>query len=100
MNVDDVNRDLDKFGYMCPLCREHGVEEVHHIAPRSHTSGKRPAKWLQDKRNLIALCRLCHNNTRETRVRCVAVMMKRHPDWNYFAEPWREYAQEALEEEG
>jgi len=89
-----IQQEIERFGYMCPLCKEHGVEVVHHIVPRSRTSRKHEPPWLWDKRNLIALCNLCHVNDRPTRVRCVAVMMKRHPDWDYNVEPWREYAEE------
>lgn len=74
----------------CALCGRPATD-LHHIVPRSRTSRKHPAEWLNDPRNLIALCQGCHSNDRPTRVRCVQVMRERHKDWDYNVAPWAEY---------
>lgn len=87
--------ELERFGYICPLCNARRVEEVHHIVPRSHTSTRREPPWLNDVRNIIALCSRCHNNfgqTKHGRRLCIAVKQRRWPSLNYNEFPWGEYA--------
>jgi 5-methylcytosine-specific restriction endonuclease McrA len=93
---DLVEDELEQFGYVCPLCLVQRVCEVHHIVPKSRTSRKRKAEWVNDPRNLIALCQNCHVNDKPTRIRCIAVKIKRHPEYQWESKPWKEYVVCAL----
>jgi hypothetical protein len=79
--------------HICQVCGDRLAVDEHHIIPKSRTSKKHPATWVNDKRNLILLCRDCHDDGQTVSMRkmCIIRMMELHPDWDYDVSPWKEY---------
>ena len=70
--IDDLNREvIERDGGDCILCGDLAWD-VHHIIPRSR--GKKYSRKFWRIENMCCICRRHHDNTRETRVKCVDKM--------------------------
>jgi len=106
----DVKRELAEGklnagdGFVCPFGCQRAVGVLHHIIPRSRTSKKHPATWLQDSRNLLWTCFECHYSGVEIEGHetvhlhtvagiklCIEKQQQMHPEWDYDDLPWRPY---------
>ena len=73
-------RDLRRAVYerdegRCILCGG-AFWEIHHIIPRNRKAPLSREIWR--KENMCCICQPCHDNTRETRTRCVDRMVELH----------------------
>ena len=89
--------------FVCPFCP--GYASIgHHIVPRSRTSKKHPANWLNDPRNVLWVCAQCHFCGIEVEGHktvhlhtlpgiklCIEKQQELHPEWDYDELPWRPY---------
>ena len=92
--VELVEQLLDTFDLACQLCGKGTATNEHHILPRSRTSRKHPAWWLNDERNLLLVCVECDSPMLHTKAgiaRCIAIQRARHPEWDFTCEPWGVY---------
>lgn len=89
-----LERMLDLWGQTCPLCRRGQATNEHHIIPRSRTSRKHPAWWLNDERNLIVVCVECDSpmlHTPDGIRRCLVIQIQRYPGLDFHCAPWGPY---------
>ena len=53
----------------CTICKKTGYTEWHHIISQSHARKTGQLELLDNPRNLVELCRRCHNQTTASMVR-------------------------------
>ena len=70
-----IREVLERDEKVCILCGA-PVWNVHHIVPRGRKSPFSREVWR--KENMACICEPHHDNTRETRVRCVDRMVELH----------------------
>ena len=59
---------LEKTG-LCTICEKTGYTEWHHIISRHHAIRSHQEHLIDNPKNMIELCRVCHNQTTASMVR-------------------------------
>lgn len=90
---DVMKRDNRK----CVLCGSQKIIEIHEIIPRSQF-GNQDIEKLFSLKNRCVICRKCHSNKRETRIKIMEVLRKRH-GYNYRDYPWSIYNNESNQDD-
>ncbi len=62
---EDVKREaLEECRWVCRYCCERPAVDPHHALPNTVVNQKKFPNFLQSKKNLIWLCRQCHEDGR------------------------------------